>query len=103
MRINKIIVTALALTLMGCAKTYSIKVEGSEFMQDCPVRAEPGSVVTVSTKDVDDGYITLKGSVELRKIGDGVYDFMMPEDEVSLTAKFYSSGQSSTNWQSGNE
>lgn len=82
-------------TLAGCAKTYKINIEkGSERDIDkCPQRAAAGETVTLYTVVVADGELFLNVSgADVKKITEGVYEFVMPAQDVTISTYISTAG-----------
>ena len=77
----------MSLLLNGCFGYYSIKVvSGDKFVDKCPKRAKPGQTVTITTAVVSDAdlYVNSNDDTEIKKISEGVYEFVMPEHDIEL-------------------
>ena len=83
--------------LAACGSGYRITVrEGDEdFVIDVPKRAEAGETVTVETVSVCDAdlYVSVNGDHDFgRFTADGVYEFVMPEEDVEIAVVIISNG-----------
>lgn len=86
---------SLALLLSSCFGRHSIKViSGERFLDKCPGSAKPGETVKVLTVLVSDGDLYLNGNngLEIRKIKDGEFEFVMPDHDVELKITVISNG-----------
>ncbi len=91
------IILTMALGLAACGSGYRITVrEGDEeLVTDVPKRAEAGETVTVTTVSVCDAdlYVSVNGDSEFgRFVSDGVYEFVMPEEDVEIAVVIISNG-----------
>ena len=97
---SAIIVTfllAMALGLAACGRGYRITVrEGDEdLVTDVQKRAEAGETVTVTTVSVCDAdlYVSVNGDNDFgRFVSDGVYEFVMPEEDVEIAVVIIPNG-----------
>ncbi|MBQ6475844.1 MAG: hypothetical protein IJJ34_06520 [Clostridia bacterium] len=76
--------------LCGCAKaTYKITVDAAHkfLVYSCPKRAVPGETVTVEVAVVEDGdiHVAVNGDADFGRFTKlGVYEFIMPEEDVTV-------------------
>ena len=96
---SAIIVTLLLAMALGIAACggYRITVrEGDEeLVTDVRKRAEAGETVTVTTVSVCDAdlYVSVNGDNDFgRFVSDGVYEFVMPEEDVEIAVVIISNG-----------
>ena len=85
--ISTALILMMSLLLNGCFGYYSIKVvSGKDYMDKCPKRAKPGQTVTITTVVVTDAnlYVNSNDDTEIKKISEGVYEFIMPEHDIEL-------------------
>jgi hypothetical protein len=88
-----VLIMSLALLLSSCFGRYSIKVvSGEQHLYKCPKSAKPGETVTVLTAMVTDADLYLNGNVEIKKINDGEFEFVMPDHDVELKITVISNG-----------
>ena len=88
-----VLIMSLALLLSSCFGKHSIKVvSGEQHLYKCPKSAKPGETVTVLTAMVTDADLYLNGNVEIKKINDGEFEFVMPDHDVELKITVISNG-----------
>ena len=92
-----VLVLALsAILLCGCARDYKIEVvSGQDLLDECPKKAEAGETVTVTTLFVTDGdvYVSVNGDSDFGEfVKDGVYEFVMPAEDVEVSIYFVGNG-----------
>lgn len=90
-----VLIMSLALLLSSCLGGHSIKVvSGERFLDKCPKRAKVGDTVKVLTVVVSDGDLYLNGNngLEIKKIKDGEFEFIMPDHDVELKITVISNG-----------
>lgn len=93
-------VVVLAIVVMGlsaCGKGHKITIDAADdyYVQECPTRAEAGETVVVQTCIVSDGdvHVSVNGSADYGSFtGDGVYEFTMPDDDVTVHVWITSNG-----------
>ena len=88
---------AMALGLAACGSGYRITVrEGDEeLVTDVRKSAEAGETVTVTTVAVCDAdlYVSVNGDSDFgRFVSDGVYEFVMPEEDVEIAVVIIPNG-----------
>ena len=88
---------ALAVVMLcGCGRGYKISVvSGADLLDECPKRAEAGETVTVFTLVVTDGdmHVSVNGDPAFGKfVQDGIYEFIMPAQDVEITISFTTNG-----------
>ena len=83
-----LLIIAAAVFLNGCGNTYKITVVSEkETVEECPAKAKAGDTVIVKTMIVTDAdlYCRVNGDPDFGKFtGDGVYEFVMPEEDVEI-------------------
>ncbi len=102
--IPALIAALLAATLTGCsagtspapqdapvkatsAASHAITIaDGKEYIEECPASAKAGEVVQIRTLFVTDAdmYVNVSGANAERN-GEGVYEFVMPDQPVKVT------------------
>ena len=86
----------LAILLGGCGRGYAIRVvSGADLLDNCPKKAEAGETVTVTTMVVTDGdmHVRVNGDPDFGTfVRDGVYEFVMPAEDVEISISFTSNG-----------
>ncbi|MBO7676037.1 MAG: hypothetical protein J6S49_00755 [Erysipelotrichaceae bacterium] len=88
-----VILMSISILLSSCFGRYSIKVvSGKEYLDTCPISAKPGDTVKVTTVYVTDADLYLNGNVEIKKISDAEFEFVMPEYDVELKITVISNG-----------
>ncbi len=60
---------------------------------NCPDRGKPGETIRFETVFITDGdlYVYING-VEIKPLKEGIYEFVMPDEDVRITTKFISNG-----------
>ena len=97
-KITLLVLTAVLLTVMlcSCGRGFKISiVSGADLLDECPKRAEAGETVTVYTMVATDGdmYVSVNGDPEYgRFLQDGIYEFVMPAEDVEISIWFISNG-----------
>ena len=82
------------LLLFGCAGGHSITiVSGEQYVEKAPKKAKAGETVTITTLMVTDAdlYVNVNG-VEVTKVREGVYEFVMPDADVEVKVTVIANG-----------
>jgi len=89
-------VALAVIMLCSCGRGFKINiVSGADLLDDCPKRAEAGETVTLYTMVATDGdmYVSVNGDPEFgRFVQDGIYEFVMPAEDVEISIWFISNG-----------
>lgn len=91
-RVIVFLLICISLTSMsGCTKSY--KIQYDENVMNCPDRGKPGETIRFETVFITDGdlYVYING-VEVKSLKEGIYEFVMPDEDVMITTKFISNG-----------
>ena len=96
-RYHMILAAALVVVMLcSCGRGYKISVvSGGDLLDECPKRAEAGETVSVFTVMITDGdmYVSVNGDTDYgRFVQEGVYEFIMPAEDVEITISFISNG-----------
>lgn len=84
-----------SVLLSGCFGRHSIKVVSrKELVDTCPRSAKAGETVRVTTAVVTDGdlYLNSTDGTEIKKIKDGVFEFVMPDHDIELKITVIANG-----------
>ena len=93
--IKGVLIMSISLLLSSCFGTHTIKVVSREDLVDsCPKRGKPGEKITVTTAMVTDADLYLNGNngLEIKKVRDGVFEFIMPDYDVELKITVIANG-----------
>lgn len=77
------------------SEAHNITVtKGADLFEDCPKTAKAGEIVTVKTVVVADGelIVNVSGTDTGEFTGEGVYEFIMPDEDVEISASVSTAG-----------
>ena len=85
-------VIGLLMGVSGCMGKYKITYDKDD-VYNCPKSAKAGETVTFETVVVCDAdlYVYINGE-ELKPVREGYYEFVMPEEDVTITVSIVANG-----------
>ena len=97
MLVAAVLAIVVVAGLTACSRGYAITVDAAQdyYVYKCPSRAEAGETVVVETCVVSDGdvHVAVDGSADFGSFtSDGVYEFVMPDHEVTVHVWVTSNG-----------
>ena len=70
---------------------YMPSLFGENLVDECPKSAKAGETVTVRTLSITDGWIDFSCSEDVERIDETMYQFIMPDHDVTLHEESYNS------------
>ena len=92
-----ILTIVMAMALVACSGKYKITIDAADdyCVQECPSRADAGETIVVETCIVEDGdvHVAVNGDADFGSFtSPGVYEFTMPEGDVTVHVWITSNG-----------